>query len=72
MIARAIEFGAGSVNELAEDSGVSRATLYAWRNGTRNPAPENLRRLAMALELRGTHLRKLAGDFSKLADRLEE
>ena len=65
MMSAAFEFGIPTVDELAAEVGVSRATLYAWRNGKRNPTPENLARLADALERRG-------GELSELAAKLRE
>jgi transcriptional regulator with XRE-family HTH domain len=57
-----------TVDELADEAGVSRATLYAWRNGKRNPTADNLARLADALERRGGELTKLAAELRKAAD----
>lgn len=56
-----------TVDELADEAGVSRATLYAWRNGKRNPTPENLAKLADALERRGGELTRLAEQLRREA-----
>ena len=60
-----------NVDDFAGEVGVSRATLYAWRNGKRNPTPRNLVRLADALERRGGDLQALADDLRKAAKELE-
>lgn len=60
-----------NVDSFAEDVGVSRATLYAWRNGKRNPTPENLTRLADALERRGGELVELADALRQEADAVD-
>ncbi len=39
---------------------MSQTTLYAWRNGKRNPTPDNLAALADAFERRGGELKELA------------
>jgi len=56
-----------NVDAFAEEVGVSRATLYAWRNGKRNPTPENLAKLADAIERRGGELQALADELRKAA-----
>lgn len=65
MIDRALRIVMGNLQELAEESGVSYATLRAWADDRRNPSPENLARLADALERRG-------GELVELAERLRE
>ena len=60
MIQKVLEAAPLTIDELAKDAGISRATLYAWRNGKRNPTPENLAALADALERRGGELKELA------------
>lgn len=52
-----------SMRQLAEESGLSYAMLRGWKIGRRVPLPENLARLADALERRG-------GDLNKLAEQL--
>ena len=63
MIQRVLEAAPLSIDGLAKDAGISRATLYAWMNGKRNPTSENLDALADALDRRG-------GDLHELAERL--
>ena len=59
-----------NVDDFAGEVGVSRGTLYAWRNGKRNPTPGNLARLADALERRGGDLTALAEELRKAAEEL--
>lgn len=67
MIGRALDGAAGSLGEIAADAGVSYDTLYAWKTGRRNPTPENLARLAEALDRRGEELRDLARELREAA-----
>lgn len=60
MIREAAEIAAGKLEDLAAEAGVSYASLKAWIDGRRNPTPENLRRLADALDRRGSELQELA------------
>lgn len=60
MIQKVLEAAPLSIDGLATEAGVSRATLYAWMNGKRNPTSENLEALADALERRGEDLHVLA------------
>ena len=65
MIAQALQRSATSLQSLADEVGVSYDSLRAWATGRRNPSPENLARLADALERRG-------GELSELAQKLRE
>lgn len=56
----ALQALAPSLRQIADDTGFSYATLRAWSSGARTPSPENLARLADALERRGGELSKLA------------
>ena len=67
VIDQALERAAASVDEIAREIGVTYNTLYAWRTGRRTPTPENLARLADALERRGSELAKLADQLRKEA-----
>ena len=60
-----------NVDDFAAEVGVSRGTLYAWRNGKRNPTPRNLGRLADALARRGGDLQTLADELRKAVEELE-
>ncbi len=64
LISRGLRLTAGSIADLARDAGASRAALYSWAAGTRNPTEENRRTLAEAFRRRG-------GELEKLADELE-
>ena len=63
MIEQVLARAVPSVDAFANEVGVSRATLYAWRNGKRNPSPENLAKLAAVLERRGGELQALATEL---------
>lgn len=67
MIDQALDRAAASLEDVARDVGVSYETLYAWKNGRRNPSPENLARLADALEKRGGELTELARELREEA-----
>lgn len=68
MIAEAVERAPASLEEIAEEAGVSRHSLYLWARGKRNPTPENLARLADALEKRGGELTELAEELREAAE----
>ena len=65
MIDEALEVAAGNLQTLADDAGISYATLWAWRSGKRNPTPENLAKLADALDRRGGELSELAAKLRR-------
>ena len=67
MIAQAVQGAAGSMEELAGETGVTYASLKAWVDGRRNPSPANLVKLADALERRGGEVVKLAEALRKEA-----
>lgn len=67
MIDRALRIVMGNLQELADEAGVSYATLRAWADDRRNPSPENLARLADALERRGGELTELARELREAA-----
>ena len=64
IIARVLKAATLSIEELAQQTGISAGTLYAWQSGRRNPSPENLAKLSLALRRRG-------GKLDRLADELE-
>lgn len=65
MIDQALESAAASMEEIAEEIGVTYNTLYAWRTGRRTPTAENRAALADALGRRG-------GELTRLAEELRE
>lgn len=65
---KALEVSAGTVEDLAAEAGVGAHTLWSWASGRRNPSPENLERLAEALERRGGELARLAAKIRRAAD----
>lgn len=68
MVRRIVEEASVSLASLADEAGISTATLYAWANEKRNPTPENLARLADALEKRGGELTELAEELREAAE----
>lgn len=60
VIAQALRVTMGNLKELADEVGVSYASIRSWADGRRNPSPENLAALADALERRGGELQELA------------
>ena len=71
MIGQALRRAAGSLEDLADEVGVTYASLKAWADGRRNPSPENLVRLADALDSRSGDLQELAEGLRKAAEELE-
>jgi len=67
MITRALDGATASLEEIAEAAGITYDTLYAWKTGRRNPTPENLLRLADAIEGRGGELQELAKELREAA-----
>lgn len=47
---------APDLKEIADETGISYASIRAYRTGERTPGPENLEKLADALESRGVAL----------------
>jgi transcriptional regulator with XRE-family HTH domain len=68
MIQKALELS-GDLRSLAEESGLSYDTLYAWRTGRTTPRPHNLRRLAAALRRRSVELQGIAGQLEDWSER---
>ncbi len=64
LVEEALAATAGSVEDLAEEVGVSPHTLWGWAKGRRSPRPENLRKLAEVLYDRGRRLSQIADDLS--------
>lgn len=69
LIERALAEGPFSIQQLADDSGISYDTLYSWAKRRRAPRPENLRALARGLEERAEALRSIADALRKAADK---
>jgi transcriptional regulator with XRE-family HTH domain len=67
MIDRALDTATVSLQTIADETGLSYDTLWAWKNGRRNPSPENLAALADALGRRGGELARLAEELRKAA-----
>lgn len=59
-IERALSEGPFTIQQLAEESGISYDTLYSWVKGRRVPRSENVRQLARGLEARADLLREIA------------
>lgn len=62
-VARACTAGAGTVQALAEEVGVSYAALCSWSRGRRQPPAHRLRSLADVLDDRSNRLRELAREL---------
>lgn len=71
MIESVLDQGTASVEELAREAGLSAHSLWAWREGRRNPSPESLRALADVLESRSGRLEELAVELRTAADERE-
>jgi transcriptional regulator with XRE-family HTH domain len=59
-IERALSEGPFTIQQLADEAGVSYDTLYSWVKGRRVPRPGNVRQLASGLTKRSDLLRELA------------
>ncbi len=68
LIERGVSAGAGTVEDLARETGVAYATLHAWTSGRRRPSRPNLLRLAAVLDRRSERLAAVA---SALRERIE-
>jgi transcriptional regulator with XRE-family HTH domain len=62
-IGRALAEGPFTIQQLADEAGISYDTLYSWVKGRRVPRPENVRQLASGLEKRADLLREIAEDL---------
>ncbi len=49
--------------QLAEDAGVSYASIRSWLIGRRSPEPDSLRKLAEGLRTRAAKLEELAAEL---------
>ncbi len=67
MIEQALDGATWSIEEIAAAAGVSVDSLNAWKVGRRSPTPENLSRLADALESRRGELKALAAKLRRAA-----
>lgn len=67
-VARTLAALTPSVRELARETHVTYASLYAWAAGRRSPTSVNLRRLADVAERRARQLMSLAGELRQVAD----
>lgn len=62
-IERALSEGPFTIQQLAEEAGISYDTLYSWVRRRRVPKRENVRQLASGLEKRADLLREIAGEL---------
>jgi transcriptional regulator with XRE-family HTH domain len=69
LIQRVLESGTCSLQQLAEEAGISYDSLYSWAKGRRVPRGENLRELASSFEDRADRLKNLAAELRRAADR---
>lgn len=56
LVQEALHEVAPDLKDIAEETGISYASIKAYRSGERTPGDENLARLAEALERRGVSL----------------
>ena len=54
--------------QIARDSGVSYATLYAWMTGSKTPRQRTLDKVAAGFRARAAELERSAADLSNLDD----
>jgi transcriptional regulator with XRE-family HTH domain len=66
-VTRACTAGAGTVQALAEEVGVSYAALCSWSRARRQPPAHRLRKLADVLESRAEQLREIAVELRSRA-----
>ena len=68
LIQRVLEEGPFSIQQLADEAGISYDSLYSWAKGRRVPRPENLRQLATGFDRRSEVLRDIADMLRRTAD----
>jgi predicted DNA-binding transcriptional regulator AlpA len=68
LIQRALEAGPFSIQQLADEAGISYDSLYSWAKRRRVPRPENLRQLAVGFDRRAEVLRDIAEELRRTAD----
>ena len=71
LIQRVLDEGPFSMQQLAEESGISYDALYSWAKSRRSPKADSLRQLAAGLRQRGERLESLAADLERAASRSE-
>lgn len=71
-IERIIALTAGSIEELATETGVSYATLYGWATDRRTPTTEHLLSLAEIADRRADALRETAALLREIGRREAE
>lgn len=68
LIEKGVSAGAGTVEDLARETGVAYATLHAWTSGRRRPSRPNLLRLATVLDRRSKRLERVAHALRERAE----
>lgn len=63
MLRRIVDESGVPQAQLAEDAGVSYASIRSWLIGRRTPEPDSLRKLAAGLRARAEKLRDLADEI---------
>ncbi len=71
LVEHALSEGPFTIQQLANDAGISYDSLYSWAKRRRVPKPENLRQLAAAFEHRAEALHTLSTRLKEAADRYE-
>ena len=67
-IERALSEGPFTIQQLADEAGISYDTLYSWVKRRRVPRPENVRQLASGLQKRADLLREIAEDLKNAVE----
>ena len=68
IIQRVLSEGPFSMRQLADESSLSYDALRSWAADRRTPQPDNLKRLADAVEKRGARLHELAEQLRRAAE----
>lgn len=70
LVQRALDEGPFSIQQLADQIGVSYDSLYSWARGRRVPRADNVRQLASGFDDRAAALRSIAEELRRAADAL--
>jgi len=69
MLRKGLKLAVPTLRDLANEVGVSHASMRAYVTGARMPSPEVLQRIVRALRSRGAQLAKLADELERAAER---
>lgn len=68
LVERALSEGPFTIQQLANDAGISYDSLYSWAKRRRVPKAENLRQLANAFQHRAEVLNTISARLMEAAD----